>query len=78
MVKFELKNINTMGLKNVNTMGGCIVLCNHLDGAVADYEQGSVDNVMFLISCIYCLKLLGDPTWEYYYKRVEAVKRKEK
>lgn len=59
--------------------GACVVLCNYLDGAVADYEEGMVDDVKIILSVIAGLKKLGGPTWDDYYNRVlnAAMKMKE-
>ena len=67
-----------MKLDNVY-QGACVVLCNYLDGAVADYEEGNVNNVNLILSAIAGLKKLGDPTWDDYYNRVlnAAMKMKE-
>ena len=67
-----------MKLDNVY-QGACVVLCNYLDGAVADYEEGMVDNVKLILSVIAGLKKLGGPTWDDYYNRVlkAAMKMKE-
>lgn len=56
--------------------GGCIVLCNHLDGAVADYENGNTDEKDFIYQCIASLKLLGDPSWKGYYHRMITAETK--
>lgn len=36
------------------------VLCNYLEGAVSDYEEGTVDNIELIYSCINTLYLIGD------------------
>ena len=48
----------------------CIVLCNYLDGAVADYENGNTEAKDFIMECITALKLLGDPDWHKYKDRM--------
>lgn len=50
--------------------GACIVLCNHLDGAVADFENQNTVAFDFIVDCIAALKQLGDPSWKGYYDRV--------
>ena len=55
---------------------GCIVLCNYLDGAVADYENGNTDEKDFIHQCISALKLLGDLSWEEYYDRMRTAETK--
>lgn len=53
--------------------GACIVLCNHLDGAVADFEMHTTVAFDFIVDCIAALKQLGDPSWKKYYDRVMRV-----
>ena len=70
-----LKFVNYKGerkMKNSNDIyvGASFVLENFLDGAIADYEDGNVDNKEMIISCIYALKKLGDATWMQYLKKL--------
>ena len=53
--------------------GACIVLCNHLDGAVADFETHTTVAFEFIVDCIAALKQLRDPSWKGYYDRVMKV-----
>lgn len=51
--------------------GGLIVIENYLDGAVHDYERGTVKNGEFIESCILSLKRLGGCCWYDYYERMK-------
>lgn len=51
--------------------GGVVVIANYLDGAVQDYERGSVENGEFIESCILSLKRLGGRCWYEYYERMK-------
>ena len=63
---------NLFKIKNI---GACIVLCNYLDGAVADYENGDVDNILLIEDCIATLKMLGDVSWLHYSKRMDKAEK---
>ena len=47
----------------------CIVLCNYLDGAVDDLEQGNIMNAEFVYEVIIGLKMLGDSSYVNYLNR---------
>lgn len=59
-----------------NCIGACIVLENYLDGAIADYEYGDVENVSVIDDCINALRLLGDSSCKDYKERVDKVKER--
>lgn len=59
-------------------IGAIIVLENYLDGAMADYEDGQVENTMIIESCIDVLRLLHDKDWMEYQERFSNVKLKNK
>lgn len=50
----------------------CMVLENYLDGAIADLEDGNIDNFTFVYSCILGLQKLGDSSWKDYMNRFET------
>lgn len=62
----------------IKNTGACIVLCNYLDGAVADYEEDNTEAIDMILDCINALKLLRDPDWKKYYDRIKTVETKRK
>lgn len=60
-----------MSIKD-NCTSACMVLCNHLDGAIYDLEQGNIDNYNFIYECIMGLKELGDYSYHDYLERFNA------
>ena len=50
-----------------NYIGAIVVLENFLDGAVADYESGNVEDNETIWSCINAIKKLGG-RWYYEYE----------
>lgn len=63
----------------IKNTGAMIVLCNFLDGAVADYEEGWLENLSLIEDCINTLKLLGDFTgYQEYKERITKAKEKRK
>ena len=46
------------GLEYSDYLGAIVVMENYLDGAVADYENGDVENDNLIWSCIETIKLL--------------------
>lgn len=60
------------------TWAACIVLENYLDGAMADMENGEVENTDFIKECIAGLKVLGDATYMDYEKRFNEYMERSK
>ena len=48
----------TLKIDETRLLSTIALIENHLDGAVADFENGGVDNVEFLDDLIYVRKLL--------------------
>ena len=55
-----------------------MVLETYLDGAMADMENGDVENIEFIYDCIKGLKKLGDSKCQEYLKRYNEYMKKEK
>lgn len=47
-----------VSIDNEKILGAIAVLENYLDGAVADYEDGQVENTGIISDCIYVHKIL--------------------
>ncbi len=48
----------TININKEKVIGAIVVLENYLDGALADFEEGSVDNTDIIEDCIYVHKKL--------------------
>ena len=53
-----MKKKKENSLKYEDFAGAICVMENYLDGAVADYEQGDVENDSLIWSCIETIKLI--------------------
>lgn len=64
-----------------NYTGACYVLENYLDGALADYEDGQVENGLIIEESINALELLRFSMYGYsavdYRRRFEKAKEKK-
>ena len=60
----------------IKNFGASVVLCNFLDGAIADYEEGMIDNTLLIEDCIATLEMLGDLDYEKYQYRYKTAKDK--
>ena len=66
---------------NKDLTGAKLVLCNYLDGAVADLENNNIDEqaYTFIKDCIEALKILGDYSYKNYLERFnKAIKKRGK
>ena len=57
-------------------IGAEYVLCNFLDGAIYDYEEGCIDNTALIEDCIEALYKIGGCIRDYK-ERFEKAKKKE-
>lgn len=68
------KYISDTNNNEINYKGASIILENYLDGAIADYENGDVENDDVIMSSIFALSELGDSSWIHYYNRMNKIK----
>ena len=72
------KYISDIQNNEINYKGASIILENYLDGAIADYENGDVENDEVIMSSIFALSELGDSSWIHYYNKMNEIKNKNK
>ena len=68
--------------ETTNYWGAMAILTNYLDGAIADYEDGDVDNDLFIEQSINALELLQGTmlcgTAQDYRKRLNKAREQRK
>lgn len=67
--------MKTLGIKlkkGKDYSGAICVLENFLEGALADYEEGDVDNVMLIENCIEAIYELGGYSGDYQKQYMKA------